>query len=405
MKGSKKRQSENSWQLSVYKGMKDGKRQYHRETFHGTESQADSRLAELVADLHRGEYVEPSKVDFGGFLLEWVGVREPEIEKGTRHAYRGYIDNHILPDKISKIKLDKLTLTNFNEFRNRLLLKPALQRRKDKKSGEWILSSLIKNGEIVTLAPKTVKNILTMCREALTYACQDNRLKYNPAQYVKNPIIPDYEPETLGAEEAVKFLQAGQGDRFFFMLLLYIYFGKRNSEIRALKAEDLHLDKLLVEIRRSVRGSGYGAEFKKTKTAVSKKPLELQPWMVPFFEREMLERKKERLAYGEGYRDLGLVFASYNGNVVKERTLMEHFRAILKKAGLPEGTRIHDLRHSCAEILADEEVDLKHIQNRLAHATIGTTADRYIHRMRGGQKPINKKMDKALKVDRIKRPG
>lgn len=47
--------------------------------------------------------------------------------------------------------------------------------------------------------------------------------------------------------------------------------------------------------------------------------------------------------------------------------------------GLPEGFRIHDLRHYFASLLIAEGLDIKTVQARLRHASAKTTLDTYGH--------------------------
>jgi integrase len=49
-------------------------------------------------------------------------------------------------------------------------------------------------------------------------------------------------------------------------------------------------------------------------------------------------------------------------------------------AGLPEGLRIHDLRHTCASLLIAQGAHPKAIQTHLRHSLISVTMDRYGHR-------------------------
>jgi hypothetical protein len=96
------------------------------------------------------------------------------------------------------------------------------------------------------------------------------------------------------------------------------------------------LDNLTASIQQAAHGSGYKAVFDDTKTSESNKPLELEKWMIPFFETEFKLRAADKLAYGAGYSKNDLVFASFNGNPVKENKLREHFYKILDTAGLLE---------------------------------------------------------------------
>ena len=55
------------------------------------------------------------------------------------------------------------------------------------------------------------------------------------------------------------------------------------------------------------------------------------------------------------------------------------WRAAVKAAGLPEGTRFYSLRCYCASALIAANLNPKMIQSRLGHATIGETMDTYGH--------------------------
>ena len=51
----------------------------------------------------------------------------------------------------------------------------------------------------------------------------------------------------------------------------------------------------------------------------------------------------------------------------------------VEKAGLPQGLRIHDLRHTCASLLAAADASPKAVQLHLGHSSITVTMDRYTH--------------------------
>jgi integrase len=55
------------------------------------------------------------------------------------------------------------------------------------------------------------------------------------------------------------------------------------------------------------------------------------------------------------------------------------WREAVREAGLPEGTRFHDLRHFYASTLIGAGLHPKVIQERLGHATIAETMDTYGH--------------------------
>ncbi|NNJ09903.1 tyrosine-type recombinase/integrase [Chloroflexales bacterium ZM16-3] len=61
-------------------------------------------------------------------------------------------------------------------------------------------------------------------------------------------------------------------------------------------------------------------------------------------------QKQEREAYGPDWNRQDLVFPSTNGLPIWPRNVNVAFKRVLRAAGLPETTRFHGLRHSCATL-------------------------------------------------------
>lgn len=61
-------------------------------------------------------------------------------------------------------------------------------------------------------------------------------------------------------------------------------------------------------------------------------------------------------------------------------------------ADIPE-TRFHDLRHTCAALLIELGCNPKQIQDRLGHASIRTTLDRYGHLFDGHDQELLERLD------------
>ena len=75
---------------------------------------------------------------------------------------------------------------------------------------------------------------------------------------------------------------------------------------------------------------------------------------------------------------------------------MRSFKASLKRAGLPVGTRLYDLRDTCATLLLNSNVHPKYVQELLGHATIAQTLDTYSHVLKGMDGGIGDAMDAAV---------
>jgi integrase len=388
VRGSIEKRGKNSYRISVYQGYdpETGKRNYYRETVKG-KKRAEGRLNEVMDQTVKQEFVEPSKMSFYEFLKEiWLPHIEADDTKGTYSNYVGYVENHIKNDPIAKIPLSKLELIHFENFKIKKLKDVRLDGKKDK------------DGKLLKISSGTVKNILIALKASMVYACQLHLIKYSSAQYLTFPKVPKYKARVWTEEEAQRFLEAASEDRFYFLFLLAIFYSKRKGELRGLKKSDVDLEALTASIRQSVRGSGYSAIFSDTKTDESVQLLELESWMVPFFKKEFADRTEEESTYGAGYSKNDLVFASYNGNPVKERTLDEHYKKIIKIAKVPE-MRFHDLRHTCITIMLKRGWSMKHVQTRGGWSDIKTPGNIYSHVTPAMQKDVNEDMAKALNIN------
>ena len=67
--------------------------------------------------------------------------------------------------------------------------------------------------------------------------------------------------------------------------------------------------------------------------------------------------EKERLRLAGLWEDHGLVFPSGAGTPISGGNLNRTFKALLKRASLPQTTRFHDLRHTCATLLLRQGVN------------------------------------------------
>jgi integrase len=67
------------------------------------------------------------------------------------------------------------------------------------------------------------------------------------------------------------------------------------------------------------------------------------------------------------------------GRLIRRSAFGDTWRAAVEAAGLPAGTRYHDLRHFYASTLIAANLSPKVIQARLGHATIAEMMDTYGH--------------------------
>jgi len=108
-----------------------------------------------------------------------------------------------------------------------------------------------------------------------------------------------------------------------------------------------------------------------------------------------------RLETKANYHDLDLVFASQTGAPPDGQNLAYRtLKPILKAAGLSRKFRWYDCRHTCATLLLAAGENPKVVSERLGHATVAFTLDRYAHVLPGMQESASEHLERILYGDR-----
>ena len=99
--------------------------------------------------------------------------------------------------------------------------------------------------------------------------------------------------------------------------------------------------------------------------------------IIPEFLRELMA---EHLARDVDKDPGALVFTSPEGRPLRNSNFRRQvWYEAVAAAGLPEGLRVHDLRHTCSSLLIAQGAHPKAIQVHLGHSSIMVTMDRYGH--------------------------
>ena len=109
------------------------------------------------------------------------------------------------------------------------------------------------------------------------------------------------------------------------------------------------------------------------------------------------QQQRERLALGSRWPGTDLVFTSTMGTPIDPRNLDRQWHDLREDAGLPS-LRFHDLRHSCATILAELGVHPRVAMAMLRHSQISMTMDTYTHVASAMQRAAAASLEAALFV-------
>ncbi|MBW2230974.1 MAG: site-specific integrase, partial [Deltaproteobacteria bacterium] len=165
-----------------------------------------------------------------------------------------------------------------------------------------------------------------------------------------------------------------------------------------LRWQDTDLDAGTVTIHQTLVHLEKGKwQFGTPKTPQSRRTIPLPISVLNQLRTHRVAQAKHRLKMGEAYTDLDLVFASELGGPSDAQNLAYRvLKPALKAAGLPKEFRWYDCRHTCATLLLAAGENAKVVSERLGHATVAFTLDRYAHVMPGMQEQASEKLEAML---------
>lgn len=254
----------------------------------------------------------------------------------------------------------------------------------------WLLKG--KSGR--ALSARTVRHIHDLLRTMLNYALRKGLVHANVAMLVAEDLPRATKPEPVAlTEEHLKTLLASAWEptdwarkhgvvssQSWFAPAVWFaaYTGARRGETLALRWRDLDFEAKTATIRHSLTETkAGGVQFKEPKNG-KHRTIVLPESLVVVLGKHRGEQQKDRAIFKEAYKDDDLVFAAPTGSPVQPWTFTASFRYLVDRAKVPY-IRLHDLRDTHASLLGKHGVPLEVVSKRLGHATIGITAERYLH--------------------------
>ena len=354
MKGSIRRRSKNSWELTLDLGRDpQGKRQRKFVNVKGRKSDAERRLRELLASLDRGQPPDTGNITLADFLHRWLcDYAKPSTRPRTAERYESDVRLHIVP-AIGHIKLTQLRPADIQSLEARLLA-----------AGK---------------GARSVKHIHAVLKEALKHAMRWGLVYWNATEAVDPPRVQYKEVQPPDASEVWRILGLGWQTPYGPALSFMARTGCRRSECLGLRWVDIDLDHGFASIVQTLQRVGrQGLVFQPPKSAKSRRSIALDAATVEMLREHQGSQVLMRMELGTSWHDRGLVFPGPLGEPLDPATLTRNFETVVKRAGL-EGIRLHDLRHFHATTLLRNGTHLKVVQERLGHASIAITADTYSH--------------------------
>lgn len=354
MKGSVRRRSRNSWEITLDLGVDpQGRRQRQYLHVKGKKAEAERKLREMLTALDKGVPVDTSKITVSELLNRWYSdYVVPNTKPRTAESYEVIIRVHLKPH-LGLVQLAKLQALQIQAME----------------------SALLRDGK----SAKTVLNVHRVLREALEQAMRWGLIWRNTAQLVDPPRPEKSRPKVPSPAEVWRILALAKETPYYPAYHFMAFTGCRRGECLGLKWRDVDLDQGVASIVETVqRVKGRGLIFDTPKSVSSRRAIALDSEAIDVLRAHRLELLQQRLLLGNRWDDFDLVFPGPFGGPLDPSVLTHTFERLSKKASV-KGVRLHDLRHFHASLLLQMQVHPKVVQERLGHATISITLDTYSH--------------------------
>jgi integrase len=393
MRGSIIKRSRRSWALVVeLDRTPDGKRRQKWVTFavppdvsqREATKQAEGKLAELLRDIHRGEFTEPSSLTVLAWLRRWrenlKGLRRPLTDR----TYRFVIEHHVAHAPLAAVPLQKLRASDLERY----------------------------YASLTTLAPSSVALHHSVIRAALGRAVRDRILSRNVA--CDGVERPTRSKDHAGARacwtaaEARAFLThakaAGAQEAAFYALALDT--GARRGELAGLTWDRVHLDAGRITIDRQIIGDDGDrrAVFGPTKSGRTH-DVTIAAETIALLRTHKAQQAALKLKHRTSYDDAGLVFAKELpdlqrpgmrlGQPLADRLWVRDFHRLAEAAGVRRIT-FHGMRHTAATLLLQAGTSIRVVADRLGHAKVSMTLDVYAHALPDAQQAAAERMSALL---------
>ena len=303
----------------------------------------------------------PADIPVYDYLVSYLKRVEPELQKNTVVSYRSMTNG-----KIRRYFQRRPQLTVGN-------LKPQ--------DIQDFYQSLFADGVVAN----TVIHYHALLRRAFQQAFKEERIDANPFDRVGRPKKNKFHGENYTQEELLTLLHLVRGDVIYPAILLAGAMGLRRSEALGVRWSRIDwekrtvlLDTKIVEYRENGKKKVEPVEEMKNKS--SRRTLPLPDPVVEMLQVQKEHREVYRKMFQGSYNAQYLDYVCVNqlGELLRPSYVTDHFRELLEKYGLRH-IRFHDLRHTFASLLINQDVPLINVSNFLGHSDLSTTANIYAH--------------------------
>jgi integrase len=360
--GSVTRLSTGMWLVKIPVGKYSNGKTRYRSKICSSKSEARRWQSSLLAQRESQTLVAGPRQTLRQYASEVLLDSNDRISDRTRDGYYRNLLNHVFPvlgsRLLSEIKPQELERL-FSQLRKRY-------------------------------SASTVNNVRTAISKVFSTALRLDLVLFNPVARTQKAKRGKFEKSQVrlpwSLNEALAALAASKDTSLEAIITLALATGMRRGELLGLRWGDIDFKHQTVSIERTIHSESIlqpdGSRIRRVvvappKTECSRRENQLSEPVLDVLVLHQAEQDVARQMAGEAWDDFDYVFTNNHGGPLDESNFYKKYARFLKENGL-RYIRIHDLRHTFATILIEEDSgQLASVSRALGHSNIGITMDIY----------------------------
>jgi integrase len=342
-----------------------------RRTF-ATIADATDFQAKVRTDIARGDYRDDklARTPFREVVDRWLDA--VDVRPTTKAGYRSIVETYIRP-RLGGYAVGKITPSVVRSFVKELPNN---------------ISETRKRHIFMTLVP------------IFKLAIDDGMIRTSPtsAASVKPPKRDDREMLAID-EHQTDALANAITPHYRTLIYFAAYSGMRSGELAALTVGDIDFNTRVVRVNKTVVEIAGRRDDPRPPKNGKTRYIKMPTFVIELLKEDPGDRRANKSAF---------VFTDTQGGPIRMTNFFKrHFRPAVLRA-LPEDLhrlRFHDLRHSCASILAANGESAKAVSLRLGHSSVAITLDRYTHLWPEAEDGLVDRLDATITAARGSAPA
>lgn len=287
---------------------------------------------------------------FSFYCDEWLKLNRSRVKESTYVKYCTMLEKHIKP-RLGGYLVQALSSVIIEQFSHELLYEEEL-------------------------APKTVKDILTMLHSVIKYTGKQFPESFPMIEMIY-PKVPKNEMRVLSKDEQTRLIQylLDDMDECKFGVLLSLLTGMRIGEVCALRWENVSLSEQTIKVKSTMQRLRDFSENSagKTRVVISEPKSDTSARVIPLTE---YAAKLCRTQWCN--RPGAFVLTGDINRYIEPRTMQYKLERYTADCNL-EGVHFHTLRHTFATRCVEVDFEIKSLSEILGHSSPRITLERYVH--------------------------